>query len=179
MQEQYNKNGGPRTKVGRETSSRNSLKHGLSVGKLIVPGEDPAEFEALLSGFQDDFDPQNNIEAVLVHDLAKFHWLKERAIRQQQLAFLTELAIDPKHLALMIRYQTANENSFQRTLKSLQTIQKERVKQEKEFVSKTPPELIFSMYDDQGNVVQLEPKITPTAENTSDPPAAPHPEQVE
>src|SRR5277367_569451 len=136
MQDQYNKNGGPRTQAGRETSSRNSLKHGLSVGKLIVPGEDPEEFEALHAGFVEDFGPENTIEAVLVHDLAKYHWLKERAIRQQQLAFFTEQAIDPKHLALMIRYQTANERAFQATLKALQAIQKQKDEAERKSVSK-------------------------------------------
>ncbi len=178
MQEQeetkYNKNGGPRTKSGRETSSRNSLKHGLSVGKLIVPGEDPEEFEALHAGFVEDFAPENTIEAVLVHDLAKYHWLKERAIRQQQLAFLTEQAIDPKHLALMIRYQTANERAFHATLKALQTIQKQKDQAERESVSKIIYVPGFPNYDKDGNVIPDPPEeaknATGTKQNAPDPP---------
>jgi len=171
---QYNKNGGPRTKAGREKSSRNSLKHGLSVDKLIITGEDPAEFEALHAGFVEDFSPDNTIEAVLVHDLAKFHWLKERAIRQQQKAFFTEDAIDPKHLALMIRYQTANERAFQATLKALQTLQKQRDEAERKSVSKIIYVPGFPNYDQDGNVIPDPPEeaenATGTKQNAPDPP---------
>src|SRR6202022_2471118 len=102
-EETYNPNGGPRTREGRIKCSKNSLKHGLAAGKIIIPGEDPAEFEALVADFEEDYQPETNIEAVLVHDLAKFHWLKERAIRLQQQAFFTVEAMDPRHLSLMIR----------------------------------------------------------------------------
>lgn len=40
----------PRTSHGKAICSGNSLKHGLACGRVIIPGEDPAEFEALLSG---------------------------------------------------------------------------------------------------------------------------------
>jgi hypothetical protein len=170
MEDQYNKNGGPRTKAGREKSSRNSLKHGLSVDKLIVPGEDPEEFEALHAGFVEDFAPESTIEAVLVHDLAKYHWLKERAIRQQQLAFFTEQAIDPKHLALMIRYQTANERAFHATLKALQSLQKQKDEQKRKSVSKIINVPAFWRYDKDGLPIPEPDESTETEQNSSDPP---------
>ncbi len=169
-EEQYNKNGGPRTQAGREISSRNSLKHGLSVGKLIVPGEDPAEFEALHAGFIEDFGPENTLEAVLVHDLAKYHWLKERAIRQQQLAFFTEQAIDPKHLALMIRYQTANQRAFDSTLKSLQALQKQQIEAKRKSVSKTICIPDFWRYDKDGLPIPEPAESNEMEQNSSSPP---------
>jgi hypothetical protein len=170
MEEQYNKKGGPRTKAGRETSSRNSLKHGLSVDKLIIPGEDPTEFEALHAGFVEDFAPETTIEAVLVHDLAKYHWLKERAIRQQQLAFFTEQAIDPKHLALVIRYQTANERAFHATLKALQALQKQQEARERKSVSKTVYVPDFWRYDENGLPIPDPDDEAETQQNDPSPP---------
>jgi hypothetical protein len=150
MSEQFNQKGGPRTKAGRDICSGNSLKHGLSVDKLIIPGEDPAEFEALEAAFQEDFNAQTTIEAIMVHDLAKSHWLKERAIRLSQQAFFSVEAMDPKHLALMIRYQTANERAFLSTLKALQAIQKQRLEAQRKSVSKKTLIPAFWDYDENG-----------------------------
>ena len=115
----------------------------MAAGKIIIPGEDPAEFEALLAALEEDHQPQTSTESILDHDLVKFHWLKERAIRLQQQAFFTVEAMDPRHLALMMTYQ----NSFQRTLESLETMKKERVKTEEKSVSQTPKTVIFGCTD--------------------------------
>ena len=40
---------GPRTPEGKAISSATSLKHGLASGRLIIPGEDRDDFEALLN----------------------------------------------------------------------------------------------------------------------------------
>ena len=40
---------GPRTPEGKAVSSANFLKHGLACGRLIIPGEDRDDFEALLN----------------------------------------------------------------------------------------------------------------------------------
>ena len=135
----YNPNGGPCTPAGRAISSKNSTKHGLTGKQIVMPDEDPEEFEALRSALEEEHQPATTTEALLVHDLAKFHWLKERAIRLQDKAFLDDGSIDQKHLALMIRYQNSNQNAFFKTLKTLQTAQKERRKQDSKFVSQIVP----------------------------------------
>jgi len=170
MTEQFNKKGGPRTKTGRDICSGNSLKHGLSVDKLIIPGEDPAEFEALEAAFQEDFNAQTTIEAVMVHDLAKSHWLKERAIRLSQQAFFSVEAMDPKHLALMIRYQTANERAFLSTLKALQAIQKQRLEAKRKSVSQKKYVPGFWRYDENGLPIPEDGKQPNNAQNEPDPP---------
>ena len=136
---QYNPNGGPATAAGRAKSSKNSTKHGLTGKQIVMPDEDPEEFEALRSALEQEHQPATTTEALLVHDLAKFHWLKERAIRLQDKAFLDDGSIDQKYLSLMIRYQNSNQNGFFKTLKTLQNAQKERRKQDAKFVSQTLP----------------------------------------
>ena len=141
--------GGPRTDAGKAASSKNSFKHGLASGRILIEGEDPAEFEALVAGLEADYRPATETEALLVHDLAKFHWLADRAIRLQAVAFAASALPEmPASLSVLIRYQTTNQRAFQTTLKSLQALQKERkaaeqndaasqTQQIEEFVSQT------------------------------------------
>ena len=124
--------GGPRTEAGKAASSKNSLKHGLASGRILIEGEDPAAFESLVADLEADYQPATETEALLVHDLAKFHWLADRAIRLQAVAFATSALPEmPASLNVLIRYQTTNQRAFQTTLKSLQTLQKERKAAEK------------------------------------------------
>jgi hypothetical protein len=137
-----NKKGGPNTPEGKAISSQNSLRHGLASSQILIAGEDPEAFESLLDELEKDHKPKTATEVLLVHDLAKFHWLKNRAIRLQQAAFDNPEAIDFKRLELMMRYQNANVRAFNAALKSLQAAQKERERQYKEFVSQDNPEMI-------------------------------------
>jgi hypothetical protein len=125
---------GPRTATGKAVSSANSLKHGLTSGRLIIPGEDPAEFEALLSDLVKEHAPANETESLLVQQMAQSWWLMQRAIRIQSQAF-TETRIDTHKLALFLRYQTTHERAFYRALNLLIKLQKERRKFDPEFVS--------------------------------------------
>jgi hypothetical protein len=143
-----NPKGGPRTAEGKAASSRNSFKHGLASGQILIEGEDPDAFDALVADLEADYQPATETEALLVHDLAKFHWLMDRAIRLQALAFASAAFASavpeiPASLNVLIRYQTTNQRAFQTTLKSLQAVQKERKAAEERterFVSQKPAE---------------------------------------
>ncbi len=76
---------GPTTPEGKAISSGNSLKHGLASGRVIIPGENPAEFEALLSDLIKEHAPANETESLLVQQMAQSWWLMQRAIRIQRL----------------------------------------------------------------------------------------------
>jgi hypothetical protein len=122
-----NAKGGPRTQAGKAASSKNSFKHGLASGRILIEGEDPAAFESLVADLEADYQPATETEALLVHDLAKFHWLADRAVRLQAVAFAASAWPEiPASLNVLIRYQTTNQRAFQTTLKSLQVLQKER-----------------------------------------------------
>ena len=119
---------GPKTKAGKATSSKNSLKHGLAGGTLLLPDEDPAEFAAMLTSLQQSHAPADATEELLVADMAKFHWLSDRAIRLQTVAFEEN---DMHKLSLFLRYQTTNHRAFHKSLAILLTLQK----QKQQFVS--------------------------------------------
>ena len=65
---------GPRTEEGKAISSRNALTHGLTSKTTLLPGEDPAEFEALSKGMLRDLAPFNTVESALAAELISLQW---------------------------------------------------------------------------------------------------------
>ncbi len=80
------KSHGPKTEAGRKRSSQNAIKHGLSSQMLVLPTEDPDEFQQLLTSYLDRFQPDGPAELHLVHDMVAARWRLERlAIIENQL----------------------------------------------------------------------------------------------
>ena len=86
---------GPRTDEGKQTSSQNALKHGLLAKRSVIPGEDPAEFDALVTWFENTFNLSNAYEASLVRQMADADWRLKR-ISHLEMAYLS-FAVDPRN----------------------------------------------------------------------------------
>jgi hypothetical protein len=125
---------------GRASSSRNSYRHGLTSKQIVLPGEDPAEYDELRRDLLQTYRPANAVESTLVEELAASSWRLMRARRQETL-ILTKLAGDnpdpdaaiaafflekPKEVARLTRYIASFENAFYRALNKLEKLQKER-----------------------------------------------------
>lgn len=144
---------GPTSSNGKLASSRNSTKHGLASGTLIIPGEDPAQFESLLGTLLQEHQPATETETLLIEQMAQSHWLAQRALRLQNDCFTFSVrgaaetpavlrgspdAVDQKQLALYLRYFTTHNRAFHKALADLHKLQKERRKAETGFVSQKP-----------------------------------------
>ena len=70
---------GPKTPEGKAASSMNNLRHGLRARTVILEGEKPEEFDEILTGLQDQFQPQNPGERHLVDQAAIAQWKLVRA----------------------------------------------------------------------------------------------------
>ncbi len=114
---------GPRTKTGKLASSRNAIKHGLASGQLLIPGEDPAAFDALLHDFLEEHQPATPTEQLLVKEMAQSHWFTQRALRLQNQCFTVD-GVNEKQLALFLRYQTTHERAFYKALNTLLKLKK-------------------------------------------------------
>lgn len=125
---------GPTSPEGKLASSRNSLRHGLASGTLIVLGEDPAEFEALQAALIEEHQPATETETLLVIEMAQSWWLMQRAIRLQNECF-SEDGVDEKRLALFLRYQTTHERAFHKALAALQKLNRQQPVSDSGFVS--------------------------------------------
>ncbi len=118
---------GPRTLMGKLASFRNSLKHGLASGQVIIPGENASAFEALLTALLDEHQPADPTAELLVNEIAQSYWLAQRALRLQNECF-TDVGIDDKRLSLYMRYHTTHERAFHKALNTLMKIKKEQAR---------------------------------------------------
>ena len=108
---------GPRTHDGKARSASNNLRHGLASGRLIISGENPADFDELVEGLRAEYNPATPTEDHLILRMAQHFWLSQRAIRLQNDAFLA--GYTPDKLALLLRYQTSNDRGYHQCLATL------------------------------------------------------------
>ena len=66
----------------------NAIKSGAYSAQVVLPGEDPAEFENLKAQLDQDFEPVGMAEAAMVHDLAVLIWKKLRVNRVEHAVLL-------------------------------------------------------------------------------------------
>ncbi len=77
------KSTGPRSVEGKAGSRFNALKYGIDARSLLIPGEDPAELEALAQDYRARFQPAGPLENYLVDALIQSDWNKRRYLRAE------------------------------------------------------------------------------------------------
>jgi hypothetical protein len=131
---------GPQTEAGKERSSRNSYKHGLTSSRVVLPGEDAAEYDAFRADILEQYQPANATEQILAEELAAAGWRlnRSRAVETEILKKLMGDAADsavglatvfvekPKEFNRLLRYLTSIERAYFRVLNILTKLQKER-----------------------------------------------------
>jgi hypothetical protein len=131
---------GPKTEAGKERSSRNSYKHGLTSSKVVLPGEDPAEYDEFRISILEQYQPANATEQILAEELAAAGWRlnRARAVETEVVKKLMDDAADsavglatvfvekPKEFNRLQRYLTSIERAWYRALDKLTRLQKER-----------------------------------------------------
>jgi hypothetical protein len=84
---------GPRTEVGKLRSKFNATKHGIFSSVALIAGESRAEFDALLEGLREHYQPKEAVAEILVDKLATQLWryrrflIAEAAEIQKRIAF--------------------------------------------------------------------------------------------
>jgi hypothetical protein len=121
---------GPRTDAGKQTSSRNAIKHGCcSTETLILPSEKIEDFQALEATWFESYSPKDNLETHLLNQVIQADWFLQRSNRAlaQIETQIYRYDVDPmqwndnEHHALQrfTRYQTARRNEFNKAKKAL------------------------------------------------------------
>jgi hypothetical protein len=77
------KSTGPRTTEGKSRSRFNGLKHGLTASVPVIPGEDPAAYQARVEAMIRSSPPRNQVELDLLGRVAATTWSLERAARAE------------------------------------------------------------------------------------------------
>jgi len=135
---------GPRSDQGKGASRFNALKHGLEARSLVIPGEDPAELEALALDYHAQFNPVGPLEDYLVDTLVQSDWARRRWVRLEAQVTTIMLAeqgagAEPQFAPftgteprLIFRRLAAAERSYFRALKELGRAQQARQAQDEE-----------------------------------------------
>ena len=72
------KSTGPKTAKGTQIARMSALKHGFQAEHVVIPGEDPEEFEALFRGLEEHYQPVGLVEGLLVERIAHWNWHLQR-----------------------------------------------------------------------------------------------------
>jgi hypothetical protein len=146
---------GPRTTAGKERSSRNALRHGLTGHVVVLPAEDRTAYQRHVQRFVAEFQPKGALEEQLVQSLADTTWRLNRVpavetnfltlgiedhldtIRTNHpeaadaLAMARALHTQSRTLANLSIYEQRIARFFDRTLKQIREIQAERRQKER------------------------------------------------
>ena len=72
------KSTGPRSVEGKSASRFNALKHGIDAASIVIPGEDPADYDALVAQYLHEYHPQSASESFHVDTMIRADWQKRR-----------------------------------------------------------------------------------------------------
>jgi hypothetical protein len=152
---------GPATEAGKAASSQNSLKHGLTSSRVVLPHESQDEFDRLEASFISRFKPYDEVEHELVHEMASARWrlrrieameaaLFRKAFKQQQEALgpdadpmevqdaaYAEVA-ESKSLRMLSRHQSQLRRCYEKAWRELELIQENRVAESDEDFQNEP-----------------------------------------
>jgi hypothetical protein len=130
---------GPRTGAGKQRSSLNALRHGLTARTAVLPSEDRTAFQQHCRQFVDEYQPATATETHLVQELADTSW-RLRRIPLLEAHVLSE-ATRPEHhanpqptiqtLANLGLHGARLSRQFHKTLDQLRKIQSDRRERER------------------------------------------------
>src|SRR5712692_1229646 len=164
------KSHGPKTAEGKQKSSMNALRHGLTAATVVLTNESDSRFKMVFDAYLEHFQPVGNVEMDLVEEMAVAKWRQRRlwGIETAQLDLqmdrqeeklkeefektdeVTNTAIafqklgdESNILSLMHRYETRMCRNYDRALKSLLLLQQLRKSENKSVRSTTSgPQLV-------------------------------------
>jgi hypothetical protein len=121
---------GPATKEGKQRSSQNSIKHGLTAKGVLIPGESQEEYEQFALGLMDYWSPINQGERAHVEELINIQWRLRRAEKAEGKIFCTAIP-DFKALNNISLHAARLKRLYSATFKELTLMQQSRVNRAK------------------------------------------------
>ena len=114
------KSTGPRSVEGKAVSRFNALKHGMDAASVVLPGEDPAEYEAMVANYEEELQPETPSERFHVDTMIQANWQKQRLLRAQAELYQDVMRQSKaKTLAGALQVETAAGNVLTRVQRQL------------------------------------------------------------
>ncbi len=104
------KSTGPKTPEGKFRSAANSRTHGAYAQNLILPGEEPADFQIFLDTHLDTWKPTNAIEDIFVMEMATTLWSLRRQAPAE--SSLIRIQIHRMRPALEVEFESFSAEGF-------------------------------------------------------------------
>ena len=124
---------GPRTEPGKQRSSLNALRHGLTARAALLPTEDPEAYQRHIQQFLEEYAPATATETQLVHEIANTAWRINRIPLLE--AELFSQNPNPQTLiptlATLGLHGSRLSRQFQKAIEQLRDIQEERRRSER------------------------------------------------
>ena len=136
------KSHGPATEEGKAISVRNNTRHGLLCQAVVITGELPEFFTALLDKLAAEHQPQTLSEMIQVEKMAVAYWRQLRTwsaeksthesdmMRQQSgdgpTRFARSMDTNTARLASILRYETTFERQYNRALRQFEFLKAHR-----------------------------------------------------
>jgi hypothetical protein len=122
------KSTGPKTSEGKTAVRMNALRHGLRARSLLIPGENPADYDQLCAGLEAEWRPQTPTERLLLQQMAVAQWKLARFEVGERSIYMQNMGAE-RQLALLDRFSIQRgrlERSFFKALHELRELQKAR-----------------------------------------------------
>jgi hypothetical protein len=124
---------GPRSAAGKQRSSMNALRHGLTAACAVLPSEDRAAYDLHCRGFFDEYKPATPTETQLTQELADTAWRLNR-IPSLETQLFSQTPSPQSQIPLLatlgLHYQRLSRQ-FQKAVDHLREIQSDRRHQQK------------------------------------------------
>ena len=88
------KSTGPRTEAGMSIASKNAIKHGLQAAEIVIPGEDPSEFDSFRQALLADLSPVGQLEVMLADRIVGSLWKLRRSGRMEKELYFALMSPD-------------------------------------------------------------------------------------
>ena len=105
---------GPRSAEGKERVKYNAVRHGLTARNVLLPGDDPEEYQARIDDLKQDLGTRNRYEEQQVERAVQAAWMADRAIRSET-AWLTERMLT-EPAAQVLKLTLDADSLFQRLM---------------------------------------------------------------
>ncbi len=156
---------GPKTEVGKQRSSLNSLRHGLTGQIVVMPTEDLEAYQRHLARYTDEYHPVDATEQDLVQALADCSWRLNRVAAlesnllslgvtggadpiQDALSIVAALESQSKALSNLSLHSQRLSRQFERTVAQLRELQKTRQGHQESDLDDLL--CVMEMYEDKG-----------------------------
>jgi hypothetical protein len=139
---------GPRTESGKQRSSLNALRHGLTARAAVLPTEDPEAYQRHIQQFLDEYAPATPTETQLVHEIANTAWRLNRIpfLEAELLDATQTMAPNPQslipQLATLGLHGSRLSRQFQKAIEQLREIQEDRRRLERRHLNEVAELLI-------------------------------------